>query len=695
MCSSQSSPLFAFLFEAPSSPPPRPAAAVSIPIIIHLLNRKRYRVVPWAAMRFLLAAQRKTSRKVRIEQLLLLVVRCLLLLLLLAAMCSVTPWAEAAWRWFRGRPAFAVAGGAARTHKILVVDGSLGMGFKAGDKDCFEKARAAAKQIVQRQQRRRRLQRRPAGRAAAHDRARPDRSTATPACRPRTPKRCSPASTTLRRTDGNADLAAALNTVEDLLEASPSEICRKRGLFPDESPAHHLGGAPGRRPVGHGAEDPSPRPKRPRSSTWARTAPRTWPSRTWRWPTPSPRPATTRFSRPFCTTSATPATTWPVRPVVRKAGADGEAMDLPVLRADCSGDQGRRTGPRLFQHKFPDPGDYVVRVRDRPRRSGGGRRPPRRGDGQGRGAGAAGQRQAGRPGLRRAADLRPPGPQPLPGRKRSATRPRTRRGPPKVLDRNAIRRRGTGRPTPYDCVFLCDMPNFTARRPTRGPTPAEPRPPWRRRRFRRRRPRGPRRLQRRALPPRASVCCPLASSRSNPRRTPIHSLGPPTRPGRRAGLQTFHRFPAARAASGAPLPPVPHGGAGPQGPARRLGSGAERGGGAYADVVQGRPLAWQASGQQSPAGRPGGAGVAAAGRQGCVGSQPAARPRRPVHHHAERRLEHLAGVNGLASLFMDRLMQFAATGPAARTGHRRRRTDRAVRAGRQWRRGLDPHAGRP
>ena len=99
--------------------------------------------------------------------------RCLLLLLLLAAMCSVTPWAEAAWRWF-APGGVAVAGGAARTHKILVVDGSLGMGFKAGDADCFEKARNAAKQIVQRKQRRRRLQRRPAGRAAAHDRARAD-----------------------------------------------------------------------------------------------------------------------------------------------------------------------------------------------------------------------------------------------------------------------------------------------------------------------------------------------------------------------------------------------------------------------------------------------------------------------------------------------------------------------------------------
>ena len=36
-------------------------AAASVPIIIHLLNRRKYREVTWAAMRFLLAAIRKAS----------------------------------------------------------------------------------------------------------------------------------------------------------------------------------------------------------------------------------------------------------------------------------------------------------------------------------------------------------------------------------------------------------------------------------------------------------------------------------------------------------------------------------------------------------------------------------------------------------------------------------------------------------
>src|SRR6059058_5857406 len=84
------------------------AGAASVPIIIHLLNRNRYRVVTWAAMRFLLAAQRKNTRRMRLEQLILLVVRTLLVLLLVLAMASVMPWAETIWhRIFPASAAFA------------------------------------------------------------------------------------------------------------------------------------------------------------------------------------------------------------------------------------------------------------------------------------------------------------------------------------------------------------------------------------------------------------------------------------------------------------------------------------------------------------------------------------------------------------------------------------------------------------
>jgi hypothetical protein len=55
---------------------------IAAPIIIHLINRMRYRKVRWAAMEFLLKAQKKMRRKMIIEQLLLLILRCLLMLLI-------------------------------------------------------------------------------------------------------------------------------------------------------------------------------------------------------------------------------------------------------------------------------------------------------------------------------------------------------------------------------------------------------------------------------------------------------------------------------------------------------------------------------------------------------------------------------------------------------------------------------------
>lgn len=51
------------------------------PIIIHLINRMRFKKIRWAAIEFLLKAQKKKQRQVLLEQLLLLLLRILLVLL--------------------------------------------------------------------------------------------------------------------------------------------------------------------------------------------------------------------------------------------------------------------------------------------------------------------------------------------------------------------------------------------------------------------------------------------------------------------------------------------------------------------------------------------------------------------------------------------------------------------------------------
>jgi hypothetical protein len=111
-------------------------AAAGIPVLIHLLNRRRYREVPWAAMRFLLAALRKNRRRIRIEQWLLLAVRTLLVLLIVAAMAK--PFLET----------FGAVIAGSRTHRVLVLDTSLSMGYSSGESSRFDQAKALAAQLV-------------------------------------------------------------------------------------------------------------------------------------------------------------------------------------------------------------------------------------------------------------------------------------------------------------------------------------------------------------------------------------------------------------------------------------------------------------------------------------------------------------------------------------------------------------------
>src|SRR5271166_4756566 len=56
-------------------------ALVSSPIIIHLINRMRFKRLRWAAMEFLLKSQKRNRRRLIIEQLLLLLLRCTLVAL--------------------------------------------------------------------------------------------------------------------------------------------------------------------------------------------------------------------------------------------------------------------------------------------------------------------------------------------------------------------------------------------------------------------------------------------------------------------------------------------------------------------------------------------------------------------------------------------------------------------------------------
>ena len=112
--------------------------AASVPIIIHLLNKRKYREMRWAAMRFLIAAIRKNSRRIRIEQWILLAVRTLLIVLVVLAMAKPFLESLGALPVLAGR----------RTHRVLVLDGSLSMASTAGEVTRFEEAKTLAAQLV-------------------------------------------------------------------------------------------------------------------------------------------------------------------------------------------------------------------------------------------------------------------------------------------------------------------------------------------------------------------------------------------------------------------------------------------------------------------------------------------------------------------------------------------------------------------
>src|SRR5438105_4931183 len=108
-------------------------ALVSAPIIIHLINRMRFKRIRWAAMEFLLKAQKRNRRRLIIEQLILLALRCLLVALVGLLVMR-----------FVGL-SFADIGSKAALH-IVLLDDTLSMNDQWKENDNTRDAFAVAKQ---------------------------------------------------------------------------------------------------------------------------------------------------------------------------------------------------------------------------------------------------------------------------------------------------------------------------------------------------------------------------------------------------------------------------------------------------------------------------------------------------------------------------------------------------------------------
>ncbi|HAK94082.1 MAG TPA: hypothetical protein DCM87_03505 [Planctomycetes bacterium] len=111
--------------------------AAAVPIIIHFLARRRWRVVRWAAMEFLLRAMRRQRRRLRFENLLLLALRVgAIVCLALAAGRPV------------GEQDLLPAAAAQRRGVIVALDASYSMLYQEAGRSVLDRGRELAKDLL-------------------------------------------------------------------------------------------------------------------------------------------------------------------------------------------------------------------------------------------------------------------------------------------------------------------------------------------------------------------------------------------------------------------------------------------------------------------------------------------------------------------------------------------------------------------
>ncbi|MBX3439305.1 MAG: BatA domain-containing protein [Planctomycetaceae bacterium] len=112
-------------------------ALIALPIIIHLLNRLRYRRVRFAAMEFLLASEQRSRRRILFEHLLLLLFR-VLMVLLIALLIARLILDQGQLALFQG----------AKAHHVVLLDDSGSMRDRMGDETAFARAKAIVRRLA-------------------------------------------------------------------------------------------------------------------------------------------------------------------------------------------------------------------------------------------------------------------------------------------------------------------------------------------------------------------------------------------------------------------------------------------------------------------------------------------------------------------------------------------------------------------
>ena len=111
----------------------------AIPLIIHLLNRRRFRRVEWAPMHYLRLTIQRNRKRIQLEQLVLLLLRIMLpvLLFFFLARPIVNPTGLEQW-----------LGSGGRSSQVVLIDDSMSMGYSAGEAPAFQRALQAASGLL-------------------------------------------------------------------------------------------------------------------------------------------------------------------------------------------------------------------------------------------------------------------------------------------------------------------------------------------------------------------------------------------------------------------------------------------------------------------------------------------------------------------------------------------------------------------
>ncbi len=117
------------------------AVAAAGPIVIHLLNRRRFRVVSWAAMDFLREAIKRNRRILKLRDILLLILRTAAVLLFGLALARPYFAASSTLAAQSGQP----------LHAVLLVDNSMSMGYRGEGQTqtLLDDAKTTAKKLVE------------------------------------------------------------------------------------------------------------------------------------------------------------------------------------------------------------------------------------------------------------------------------------------------------------------------------------------------------------------------------------------------------------------------------------------------------------------------------------------------------------------------------------------------------------------